>query len=60
MEQGVDGILMNTALAAARDPVTMAHAMRLAVEAGRAAFLAGRMPRREVGVPSSPSEGMLD
>ncbi len=60
MEQGVDGILMNTALAAARDPVTMAHAMRLAVEAGRAAFLAGRMPRREVAMPSSPVEGMLD
>jgi thiazole synthase len=60
MEQGVDGILMNTALAAARDPVAMAHAMRLAVEAGRAAFLAGRMPRREVAVPSSPLEGMLD
>jgi thiazole synthase len=60
MEQGVDGILMNTALAAARDPVAMAHAMRLAVEAGRAAFLAGRMPRREVAMPSSPLEGMLD
>ena len=60
MEQGVDGILMNTALAAAQDPVAMAHAMRLAVEAGRAAFLAGRMPRREVAVPSSPLGGMLD
>ena len=60
MEQGVDGILMNTALAAARDAVAMAHAMRLAVEAGRAAFLAGRMPRREVAMPSSPAEGMLD
>jgi thiazole synthase len=60
MEQGVDGILMNTALAAARDPVAMAHAMRLAVEAGRAAFLAGRMPKREAAVPSSPREGMLD
>jgi len=60
MEQGVDGILMNTAIAAARDPVAMAHAMRLAVDAGRAAFLAGRMPRREVAVPSSPTEGMLD
>jgi len=60
MEQGVDGILMNTALAAARDPVAMAHAMRLAVEAGRAAFLAGRMPRREVAVPSSPVTGILD
>ncbi len=60
MEQGVDGILMNTALAAARDPVAMAHAMRLAVEAGRTAYLAGRMARREVAVPSSPLEGMLD
>ena len=60
MEQGVDGILMNTALAAAQDPVTMAHAMRLAVEAGRAAFLAGRMAKREVAVPSSPTRGMLD
>jgi thiazole synthase len=60
MEQGVDGILMNTAIAAAQNPVTMAHAMRLAVEAGRAAFLAGRMPRREVALPSSPTEGMLD
>jgi len=60
MEQGVDGILMNTAIAAARDPVGMAHAMRLAVDAGRAAFLAGRMPRREVAMPSSPTEGMLD
>jgi thiazole synthase len=60
MEQGVDGILMNTALAAAQDPVTMARAMRLAVDAGRAAFLAGRMPRREVALPSSPLEGMLD
>ncbi|HEY6785099.1 MAG TPA: thiazole synthase [Gemmatimonadales bacterium] len=60
MEQGVDGILMNTAVAAARDPVQMGHAMRLAVEAGRAAYLAGRMPKREVAVPSSPTEGMLD
>jgi len=60
MEQGVDGLLMNTALAAAQDPIAMAHAMRLAVEAGRAAFLAGRMPKREVAVPSSPARGMLD
>ena len=59
MEQGVDGILMNTALAEARDAVLMAHAMRSAVEAGRAAYLAGRMPRREVAVPSSPEHGML-
>ena len=60
MEQGVDGILMNTALAEALDPVMMAQAMRHAVEAGRAAFLAGRMPRREVAMPSSPSRGLLD
>ena len=59
MEQGVDGILMNTALAEAGDPVRMAHAMRLAVDAGRAAFLAGRMPRREVAVPSSPTTGQI-
>jgi thiazole synthase len=59
MEQGVDGILMNTALAAADDPVRMAAAMRLAVDAGRLAWLAGRMPRREVAVPSSPVTGML-
>jgi len=60
MEQGVDGILMNTALAEARDPVAMATAMRLAVEAGRHAFLAGRMPRREVAMPSTPNSGMLE
>ena len=60
MEQGVDGILMNTALAEADDPVAMASAMRHAVEAGRLAFLAGRMPRREVALPSSPAHGMLE
>lgn len=59
MEQGVDGVLMNTALAAASDPVAMARAMRLAVEAGRIAYRAGRMPRREWAVPSSPDAGML-
>ncbi len=59
MEQGVDGILMNTAIAQAQDAVRMARAMRLAVEAGREAYLAGRMPRREVAVPSSPLTGML-
>lgn len=58
MEQGVDGILMNTALAEAGDPVAMAGAMRRATEAGRLAFLAGRMPRRETAVPSSPTRGM--
>ncbi len=60
MEQGVDGILMNTGIAAATDPVRMASAMRQAVESGRLAYLAGRMPRREVAVPSSPASGMLD
>jgi thiazole synthase len=60
MEQGVDGILMNTAIAEARDPALMAAAMRHAVEAGRLAYLAGRMPRREVAVPSSPSRGMIE
>ena len=60
MEQGVDGVLMNTALAAARDPVGMARAMRLAVRAGREAYLAGRMRSREIAVPSSPTLGMVD
>ncbi|MEQ8330959.1 MAG: thiazole synthase [Longimicrobiales bacterium] len=60
MEQGVDGVLMNTALAAADDPVRMAHAMKHAVIAGRLAWLAGRMPSREIAVPSSPTRGMLD
>ncbi|MEX2528425.1 MAG: thiazole synthase [Gemmatimonadota bacterium] len=60
MEQGVDGLLMNTAIAAARDPISMGRAMRLATEAGRLAFLAGRMPSREMAVPSSPTTGMLD
>jgi thiazole synthase len=59
MEQGVDGILMNTAIAEAQDPEAMALAMKLGVEAGRLAFLAGRMPRREVAVPSSPVTGRL-
>jgi thiazole synthase len=60
MEQGVDGILMNTGIAAARDPVRMAHAMRKAVSAGRMAYLAGRMERRETAVPSSPTVGLLE
>lgn len=60
MEQGVDGILMNTAIAEADDPATMATAMKRAVEAGRLAYLAGRMPRREIAVPSSPATGLLD
>lgn len=60
MEQGVDGVLMNTAIAAADDPVAMGHAMRLAIQSGRLAYLAGRMPSREIAVPSSPQKGMLD
>jgi thiazole synthase len=59
MEQGVDGILMNTGIAAASDPVRMALAMRQAVDGGRQAYLAGRMPKREVAVPSSPLSGMI-
>ncbi|HMS80188.1 MAG TPA: thiazole synthase [Burkholderiaceae bacterium] len=60
MELGCAGVLMNTAVAAARDPVRMARAMRLAVEAGRDAFLAGRMPRKLYGAsPSSPTGGMI-
>jgi thiazole synthase len=59
MELGADGVLMNTAIALAHDPVAMAGAMKLAVEAGRMAFLAGRIPRREYASPSSPTEGMI-
>jgi thiazole synthase len=58
MELGCDGVLMNTAIAAAKDPVRMARAMKLAVEAGRDAFLAGRMPKKLYSAtPSSPTEG---
>lgn len=59
MELGCDGVLMNSAIALARDPVRMARAMRLAVEAGREAWLAGRMPRRFAASPSSPMAGRL-
>jgi thiazole synthase len=57
MELGCDGVLMNTAIAAARDPVLMASAMKKAVEAGREAFLAGRMPRKAYASASSPVDG---
>jgi len=57
MELGCGGVLMNTAIAAARNPVLMASAMRKAVEAGREAFLAGRMPRRRYASASSPLDG---
>jgi thiazole synthase len=59
MELGVDGVLMNTGIAGARDPVLMAAAMRKAVEAGREAFLAGRMPMKRYASASSPLEGMV-
>ena len=59
MELGVDGVLMNTAIAGAKDPVLMASAMRKAVEAGREAFLAGRIPKRLYATASSPIEGVI-
>ena len=59
MELGCDGVLMNTAIAGARDPVLMAHAMKLAVEAGRAAFRAGRIPRKRFASASSPIDGLI-
>jgi thiazole synthase len=59
MELGVDAVLMNTGIAAARDPVAMAHAMRLAVEAGRIAYRAGRMEKRLYANASSPVTGLI-
>jgi thiazole synthase len=60
MELGCDGVLMNTAIAAASDPVLMASAMRKAVEAGREAYLAGRMPKKLYSAtPSSPTGGTI-
>ena len=59
MELGCDGVLMNTAIAEAQQPVAMAEAMKLAVEAGRKAYLAGRMPRRESASASSPQTGVI-
>ncbi|HLF23924.1 MAG TPA: thiazole synthase, partial [Burkholderiales bacterium] len=57
MELGCDGVLMNTAIAAAQNPIAMAGAMKKAVEAGREAYRAGRMPRKHYGSPSSPVGG---
>jgi len=57
MELGCDGVLMNTAIAAAKDPVLMASAMKKAIQAGREAFLAGRMPRKRYASASSPIDG---
>jgi thiazole synthase len=59
MELGCDGVLMNTAIAGARNPVLMAHAMKLAIEAGRAAFHAGRIPRKRYASASSPLDGTI-
>ena len=59
MELGCDGVLMNTAIAGARDPILMAHAMKLAIEAGRAAFKAGRIPRKRYASASSPVDGLI-
>ena len=59
MELGCDGVLMNTAIAEAKDPIRMAHAMKAAVEAGRNAYLAGRMPIRRYADPSSPLAGLI-
>jgi thiazole synthase len=59
MELGCDGVLMNTAIAEAKDPIRMARAMKLAVEAGRLAYLAGRMPKKRYADPSSPLAGMI-
>jgi thiazole synthase len=59
MELGVDGVLLNTAIAHARDPLAMSSAMRLACEAGRLAYLAGRIPRRLYATASSPEEGLI-
>jgi thiazole synthase len=59
MELGADGVLMNTAIAGAQDPVSMAEAMRLAVRAGRLAYLAGRIPRKMYATASSPIEGLV-
>jgi thiazole synthase len=59
MELGCDGVLMNTAIAGAQDPIAMARAMRLAVEAGRLSYKAGRIPRKLYANASSPLDGMI-
>jgi len=59
MELGCDGVLMNTAISDAKDPMMMARAMRQAVQAGRLAYLAGRMPKKEYASASSPQQGMV-
>ena len=59
MELGADGVLMNTAIAQAQDPLAMAQAMRQGVEAGRLAYLAGRIPKKLYAASSSPLEGVV-
>jgi thiazole synthase len=59
MELGCDGVLMNTAIAGAKNPILMASAMKKAIEAGREAFLAGRIPRKRYASASSPLEGLF-
>lgn len=59
MELGVDGVLLNTGIAHAKDPIRMAHAMRMACESGRHAFLAGRIPKKLYATASSPVEGTI-
>jgi len=59
LEMGCDGVLMNTAIAGAKDPILMAEAMKLGVEAGRKAFLAGRIPKKLYATASSPIDGIL-
>ena len=59
MELGCDGVLMNTAIALAKDPIRMARAMGMAVESGRQAYLAGRMPKKMYASPSSPLAGLI-
>ncbi len=60
MELGCDGVLMNTAVAKAKDPIKMALAMKLAIEAGRKAFEAGRIPEKKMATPSSPEQGKME
>lgn len=59
MELGVDGVLLNTGIAHAKDPIRMAHAMRLACQSGRHAYLAGRIPKKLYATASSPLEGTI-
>ena len=59
MELGVDGVLMNTGIAGANNPIDMAEAMKLSVKAGRLAYLAGRIPRKMYATASSPLDGVI-